>query len=152
MAITLLYSLPCLLLSVLSVKNPPVCDVLLLSSSLITYVPCKHASLASLNWCPRWGRSSQHCQSLPGCCVHFWLGLAHGVSLLCRVRSALPLRCHRYWIKQVCYCRQTPGSILAWSCVWIGVSRALSGATPSDTAGARSNFDFHSSPRACSTP
>lgn len=71
---------------------------------------------------------------------------------LCRARSVLPLRCHRYWIKQVCYCRQTPGSILAWSCVWIGVSRALSGATPSDTAGARSNFDFHSSPRACRTP
>lgn len=38
------------------------------------------------------------------------------------------------------------------SCVWIGVSRALSGATPSDTASARTDFDFHSSPRACRTP
>lgn len=141
--------------SLWSVKNPPVYDFLFLSSSLMTYVPCKLASPASLNWCPSWGKSSQHCQSLPGCCVHFWPGLAWGVSpppFLCRASSVSPLRCHRYWIKQVCYCRQTAGSILAWSCVWIGVSRALSGATPSDTAGARSNFDFHSSPRACRTP
>lgn len=63
----------------LSVKNPPVCDFLFLPSSLMTYVPCKLASPASLNWCPSWGRSSQHCQSLLGCCVHFWPGLTWGV-------------------------------------------------------------------------
>lgn len=122
--------------TLLSVKNSLLCEVIsLFSSSKNGQRRKPQRPLTLEGWVgPRRPGRLGPCRAL--CCVrqHFRPAGTVGTGLN---RSAVADR------------HQAPFSR---SCVWIGVSRALSGATPSDTASARTNFDFHSSPRACRTP
>lgn len=94
--------------TVLSVKNSPGCEITSLSSSLLRHSLCKPPPAPVLGRAKRasWGaRLTAGVNCGPPGSLH---------RPRCRGEAAvLSCRYSRYWIKQVCSCRQRPGTVLA---------------------------------------